>query len=57
MAPAPVDVFNASGRLVTTLDLSRGPVAWDARGVPAGVYWLRLGGGERARALRLVLTR
>ncbi len=54
---APVDVFGASGRLITTLSLDGGGVEWNVRGVPAGVYWLRVSENPELPPLRLVLTR
>ncbi len=51
-----VGVFDVGGRLVDTVLLRGGRAGWDARGVPAGVYWLRVKGGRGPEA-RLVLAR
>ncbi len=51
-----VRIFDVGGRLVDTIGLSGGRANWDARRVPAGVYWLRVDGATGAEA-RLVLAR
>ncbi len=51
-----VHIFDVGGRLVDTVLLRSGRGNWDAREVPAGVYWLRVDGAIGAEA-RLVLAR
>ena len=50
-----VHIFDVGGRLVDTVLLRSGRANWDAREVPAGVYWLRVDGAIGAEA-RLVLA-
>lgn len=55
------DVFDAAGRLVLSKQFE--PVgntlsgSLDLRGVPAGVYWLRLVSGNEVGAVRLIVAR
>ncbi len=56
VASRKVRIFDVGGRLVDTVGLSGGHANWDARRVPAGVYWLRVDGATGAEA-RLVLAR
>ncbi len=56
VASRSVRIFDVGGHLVDTVRLSGGRAHWDARNVPAGVYWLRVDGATGVEA-RLVLAR
>jgi predicted extracellular nuclease len=55
-------VFDVAGRLVTTLTVADGVMAWGGhdnagRNVPAGVYFVRVSDGVSTRARKVVLIR
>lgn len=63
-SPGRIEVFDVAGRLVRTLDASRGATSidWDGRArdgrdLPAGVYLARLRDGESSRTARVVRIR
>jgi hypothetical protein len=59
-----IELFDVTGRRVRSLELPSGAVsaAWDGRSaqgapVPAGVYFARVPGADRAAAARIVVIR
>jgi hypothetical protein len=59
---ANLDVFDVTGRLVTTVTVVDGAATWSGkdhagRNVPAGVYLVRVPGEVSTRARKVVLLR
>ena len=48
-------VYNLNGRLVSTISGTGGRMAWEPKGVSAGVYLLKVNAGQRELSLRLLV--
>lgn len=54
--PAEIDIYDITGRKITSLQATHGRAVWDASGVSSGVYFARVA-GEKASTIKLVMVK
>ncbi|HBC46788.1 MAG TPA: hypothetical protein DCZ43_07055 [candidate division Zixibacteria bacterium] len=54
---ADINIFDITGRRVTTLKTDAGKAIWDAAGFPSGSYFARTQAGQNTQSIKLILLK
>jgi hypothetical protein len=54
---ADINIFDITGRRITTLSTNAGKAIWDASGLPSGVYFARTQSGQKTQSIKLILLK